>query len=688
MMGTEKSFLVQLFLRRWVIVVVLIPLLCAPVAAQAWHKLKPELSERFNSLSFMDNGGLVGAIEGDGLIVRRPGGEWVATSPDYRPGIQFSQVLAIDELQGTVLASATTLAIGPWFVGGGIYRSTDYGETWTFIEPDPGTEVYCYRLGYSKANPSRVYLAANEDIFASDDAGRTWHSICPNTSRRIIFTDVAVHPQDADILVAGARGDIKGIFGSIDGGATWLWLSSELHVATIDWDPLDPHLVIAAGMNDALVYGVLRSVDGGATWTALHRPDIRGPVEFMGQPGYAVAKALTSGGNGALYATRDGGLSWFVIKEFTDPTPSLKSWHVRIEGNLILLAAALERYGVYVSADHGGTWRYSGPSRGRVVEVEADETRPGRWFAGTNDYLSVVAAGPGHWFLSEDAGATWEDKSSGWPATGQVSCALFSPTDPLQIHVGSDYVAGALAYTLDAGTTWNQCTTGMPRPHCVLRSPADPEILFVGHDRSLSWPVIECGLWSRDQAWNWTQLWKSPHPVQDLAIFPSKPDSMLAALGESTSISAPSAGGGLFKSTDGGSTWSEIYAFAGRHVAWISEVPGQPGHYWLGTLFGTGVFKSTDYGATWSDELAALFNYEVRDMLFLRGTPGRGFAATDNGVLESVDWGVTWVARNTGLLTTGAGNDLLSLSTHSICADEQTGKLILGTTAGLFAAQY
>jgi photosystem II stability/assembly factor-like uncharacterized protein len=100
------------------------------------------------------------------------------------------------------------------------------------------------------------------------------------------------------------------------------------------------------------------------------------------------------------------------------------------------------------------------------------------------------------------------------------------------------------------------------------------------------------------------------------------------------------------------------------------------------------VYRSVDGGETWVDVSSAFFFYTVRDLLFLEETPGRCFAATDHGVLESTDGGDTWHERNEGLLVTGVGNDLLSLNAYSIDADEFTGTLAVGTRTGIFGCRY
>ena len=198
-------------------------------------------------------------------------------------------------------------------------------------------------------------------------------------------------------------------------------------------------------------------------------------------------------------------------------------------------------------------------------------------------------------------------------------------------------------------------------------------------------------MWRRDQEGNWENIWESPHPVQDIWASPLDPGVLLAALGETSNVADPAPGGGLYRSNDGGYSWSEDPFFTNLHVSWIRQVSGDPDPLWVGTLFDTyggGVYLTVNGGADWSDVSSSFFYYTVRDLLFLEEIPGRCVAATDRGVLESSDGGDTWHESNDGLLVSGTGNDLLSLDAFSIDADELTGRIAVGTRVGIFGSTY
>ena len=113
-------------------------------------------------------------------------------------------------------------------------------------------------------------------------------------------------------------------------------------------------------------------------------------------------------------------------------------------------------------------------------------------------------------------------------------------------------------------------------------------------------------------------------------------------------------GYGVFKSTNGGASWSAV----GLTDLWVPALALSPGYTTDQTLFagtaGTygGVFKSTDGGASWSAVNSGLTNLDV---LALALSPGYTsdhtiFAGTyGGGVFKSTDGGASWSAMNTGL---------------------------------------
>ena len=124
-----------------------------------------------------------------------------------------------------------------------------------------------------------------------------------------------------------------------------------------------------------------------------------------------------------------------------------------------------------------------------------------------------------------------------------------------------------------------------------------------------------------------------------LAINPSNP----------TTLYAGTDGGGVFKSTDSGGTWTPASAgLTNLYVYAFAINPANPATLYAGTL-GGGIFRSTNSGGSWAAANRGLTNSYARALAINSTTPDILFAGTDDGVFKSTDSGNTWATANAGL---------------------------------------
>ena len=147
---------------------------------------------------------------------------------------------------------------------GGIYKSTDMCENWTFTQG--GNFKY---VVFKPDNYDIVYAGTDDGIYKSEDGGSSWKQKGLAGAKWV--NTIAIDPLNPDILYAGTgkplssyTGEIVGIFKSTDGGETWQEKHSEKNIDAV-----------AAILNDtdnssyiyAATYGELwKSTDGGETW--------------------------------------------------------------------------------------------------------------------------------------------------------------------------------------------------------------------------------------------------------------------------------------------------------------------------------------------------------------------------------------------------------------------------------------
>jgi photosystem II stability/assembly factor-like uncharacterized protein len=165
--------------------------------------------------------------------------------------------------------------VGPGGGKAGVYKSTDGGKAWrrlalpALLETNSGANI----LVPSAADPQRntLYFSEWDGIYASTNAGRTWHSISSGLP----------HDQPVSALAAGGGTVIAslgtdGVYTSTNQGQTWTrtWpasgLAPGLGVDLVTVDPAHPASVIATAIypaNRPTGTHILRSTNSGRTWT-------------------------------------------------------------------------------------------------------------------------------------------------------------------------------------------------------------------------------------------------------------------------------------------------------------------------------------------------------------------------------------------------------------------------------------
>ena len=180
---------------------------------------------------------------------------------------------------------------------------------------------------------------------------------------------------------------------------------------------------------------------------------------------------------------------------------------------------------------------------------------------------------------------------------------------------------------------------------------------------------VDGGVWKTpDAGVTWTPVFDN-QPIASigaLAVAPSNPSVIYAGTGESDIRSALSSGDGVYKSTDAGQTWSNVGLRDSRQISRIVIDPQNPNIVYVGALghaYGPnserGVFKSTDGGTTWTHVLDKGPNIGVSDLAIAIASPNILFAGTWNahrppwstyppingpgsGLYRSTDSGATW----------------------------------------------
>jgi len=259
------------------------------------------------------------------------------------------------------------------------------------------------------------------------------------------------------------------------------------------------------------------------------------------------------------------------------------------------------------------SWRCIGPYRGgRATAVTGIPSQPYTYYFG--------ATGGGVW-KSEDGGLNWRPVSDGFFKTGSVGAIAVSEYDPNIVYVGMGEapIRGNVSHgdgmykSLDAGKTWKRI--GLEDTSQISRvriHPRNPDIVYVAALGHVYGPNEQRGVFrSQDGGETWEKILYRDDKTGaiDIILDPSNPRIIYAAFWEffrtPHSLSSGGPGGGIFKSIDGGDTWTEISRNSGLPKGLLGKIgitvsPAKPDRVWaIVEASDGGVFCSDNGGQTW-----------------------------------------------------------------------------------------
>ena len=258
-------------------------------------------------------------------------------------------------------------------------------------------------------------------------------------------------------------------------------------------------------------------------------------------------------------------------------------------------------------------YRSIGPSRGgRSTAVTGYPTRPHTFLMG--------AVGGGIW-RTDDAGMTWHNISDGYLHVGPVGALAVAPSDPRVVYAGTGSggvrgnvsVGDGVYRTTDDGKTWAWIGLRRSRhiPHIVV-DPRDADHVYVAALGSIFGRSAERGVYETlDGGGSWRRILyvDDGAGAVDLVMSPDDPATLYAAMWTAErkpwGMFSGSRRGGVFKTTDGGATWTKLAGglpeMIGRIGLAISAANPDRVYVLLEAEGDTrGLYRSEDRGATFT----------------------------------------------------------------------------------------
>jgi photosystem II stability/assembly factor-like uncharacterized protein len=503
----------------------------------------------------------------------------------------------------------------PWFIEsggkeGGIYKSTDGGDSWKKLGGGLPGMTGKIAVDVSASNPNRVYALLEAEpekggLWRSEDAGKTWMQINGHRvlhSRAWYYIHIAVDPLDEDTVYVMNVPLLK----SVDGGKTWEKISAPHGDHHDLWiNPSDSRNMINGNDGGATV-----TFDGGKTWSSImNQPtaqfyrvttDNQVPFRIYGgqQDNTTVSiasRSLYSGIGVADYYDVGGGESAHIA--FDPENPSL-IYATTINGTL-------------TEYDHQtGLQRYIIPYPELVYGKDSKDLKyRSNWnapVAVSPHDPTVIYYGTQLLLRSRDRGVTWEELSGDLtrndPAKQGRNGGPLTPE-----NVGAEYY-NTLFY--------------------IVESPHEQGYIWVGSDDGL----VHL---SRDDGASWENV-SPPHKgeamINAIEISPHDPGTAYLAV---TAYKLNDFRPYIYKTTDYGKRWKRIdEGLPGRaFVRVVREDPARRGQLYAGTE--GGMFVSFNDGGDWQSldlnlPPVPITDLAIRQDTLVAATQGRGFWTLDD----------------------------------------------------------
>ncbi len=595
--------------------------------------------------------------------------QWIQT------GYPLSTVSCLVAKEGNLFA-------GTW--GYGVYRSTDGGGNWNAVNnglPAPFYGAYVYSLAVvpSSSGPGTNLFAGLEEggIWRSTDDGDSWEWVFPGGvlgqhNYSIFRLGVA-----GSTIVAGVRqsGFDNGVYRSVNDGGTWT--SSNSGFATAADSNISSFASITSGGTTYLYAGTdggaFMSASGGAAWTRISSGLPAGQVSsFAATPGTGSglnidlfagvyqAGVYRSTDNGSSWTQATNGFAWegtsfgpalYVDAFAASPGPGGTAGNV--------FAASFPS--VYVSTDNGDQWWDTG------WPVDSAST-PGVLCL-NGDLL--YAGGIGIWKYPAAIDTSWAVQVSG---TADTLLAVMAVDNNVVWASGKN---GGVFLTTNGGGIWKSAGGGTLGSGTVNAVEArDANNAFVAVFSNNTGNIFKTS--------NGGSSWASVSTQNGVAIGGIQMRTSLEGYAVGTPTGTKWT---VLKTTDGGGTWNSL-ATAPAEDSLTALAMGYYGPYpvrplgvqllgntlWFGTISGA-VYRSTDLGVTWS---TATSTVPLGGLHFNSLTAGLSGGLIRDSIRSTSNGGVSWATANPAggqevTCISGLGNEFWATTDKSIAYTNNSG---------------
>jgi photosystem II stability/assembly factor-like uncharacterized protein len=666
----------------------------------------------------------------------------------------------------------TTVYVGA--ASGGVWKSVDSGTTFKPVfDKQPVQSIGA--LALDPSNPKNVWVGTGESwtrnsvsigngVYRSTDGGETWSYLGLPESERI--NEILVHPKDGNVAYVCVPGKLwsdsseRGLYKTSDGGKSWSQILKGGNLSTgcsgITMDPKNPELIYAGlwdfrrkgwtfrsggeGPEAKSGSGLFRTADGGKTWNELSADNTKGlPKQPWGRVETEIAPSnpnrvysFIEGVDSALYVSDDGGktfdkrdksqmMVWrpfYFAKLIVDPTNADRVFKT----NLFMIvsddagksftqtsgATHADSHAVWINPDNakhvimgddGGLWiSYDGGNRwvknenlpiSQFYHVSIDDQDPYQVYGGLQDNSSWVGDSQFPGGVTNDR---WENLYG-----GDGFYVFSDPAD--RDYVYAEYQGGNIArinrktraardiqpkagYGEKLRFNWNTPVHLSPNEKGTLYIGA--QYLFRTRDHGQNWERISPDLTTNDKAKQQQELSGGITVDNSSAEMHTTIYSISESPKDDGVIWVGTDDGNLQLTRDGGKRWTNVTGNVRGlpKASWVSHV--EASRHDAGTAYATFdrhsfgdmdayVYRTTDYGKSWTRIASAAqglrgYAHVVKEDVV---KPDLLFVGTELGLWISADGGRRWAEFK--------GGDFPSVAVRDIAVHAREHDVVLGT---------
>ncbi len=463
--------------------------------------------------------------------------------------------------------------------GGGVYKTTDDGITWTNISDkffktgsvgaitvsESDTNIVVVGMGEHAARG--VMTSMGDGVYISMDAGKTWEHIGLENTYHI--SDVIIHPTNPDIMYVAAQGaqyaptEERGIYRTMDGGKNWekvLYVNTTTGASSLSMDMTNPRILYASMWQHRRYpwiiesggehSGLYKSTDGGDTWNKMKEGL---PKEF-GKSGISVSRANpervfavieAEGKKGGVYRSDNAGKNWKLVNG--NRVNIARSWYY-----MEIFADPQNENVVYVLNAPVMKSIDGGKSFSNIPVPHGDNHH--LWI-NPHDNTNLINSNDGGANISFNGGKSWSTQQN--QSTAQFYRVITDNLVPYNVYGGQqDNSAIAIASrTSDGGIDWKDWySVAGGESAFIAFDPDNPETVYGGTYQG------NISKWTKSSR---EQKAIKEYPELGLSIAPK--DSKYRYNWNAPIITSPHdrttiyhAGNVVFKTTNGGTSWTTI----------------------------------------------------------------------------------------------------------------------------------